>query len=310
MRWHAIFLMPLAACAPSDGSEAPAERGLISLAGQIEEQSLDEASGIVASRRRNDVLWFINDDGKATVHATDLTGKDIGRLRIDDADNRDWEDLAAFTLDDTPYLVVAEIGDNDARYETYRLHVVGEPDLEPDSKRRKAADWTVEFQYPDGPRDSESLAVDAGEGRAYVLSKRDLPPRLYAVPLQPTEEGVQIATFLGPVRSLPPPSRHEIEIAALVKDWSWQPAAMDFSRDGRHAVVLTYESVYLYRREANQSWYQALSQEPLGLSIRPLRDAESVAFSADGRSLYVTTEGKNPPLIRIDIADALEMTIP
>ena len=118
------------------------------------------------------------------------------------------------------------------------------------------------------------------------------------------------STFLGPVRSLPPPSRTEVEIAGLVKDWSWQPTAMDFSRDGRHAVILTYDAIYLYRRDDGQTWYQALNREPLGLSIRPLREAESLAFSADGRSLYLTTEGSNPPLIRIDIAKALERTIP
>ena len=85
---------------------------------------------------------------------------------------------------------------------------------------------------------------------------------------------------------------------------------MDFSRDGRHAVILTYDAVYLYRRDDGESWYQALNREPLGLSTRPLREAESLAFSADGRALFLTTEGKNPPLIRIDITEALQQTIP
>ncbi len=306
MRWSILPLIVLAACTPSDGSETPAEHRIIELIGQLEDTRLDEASGLAASQHRHDRLWVINDSGKAIVHAIELAGGIAGQLRIDDTRNRDWEDLATTRIDDTPYLVVAEIGDNDARRDGYRLYVIEEPDLAEDRKLREDADWVVEFEYPDGPRDAEALAIDPADSTAYILTKRDIPPRLYAVPLRPTSEERIAARFLGAVHSLPKPQRRDLQVAPITKDWFWQPSAMDFSRDGRFAAVLTYEAVYLYRRAEGQSWYAAFNTEPLGLSIKRIRDAESIAFSADGRSLFLTVEAKHAPLFRIDLEDAIE----
>jgi hypothetical protein len=110
---------------------------------------------------------------------------------------------------------------------------------------------------------------------------------------------------------LPDPSRNEIDIAGITKDWFWQPTAMDFSRDRRYAVVLTYAAIYLFRRQDGQSWLEAMNTEPLGLSIERIRDAEAIAFSADGKALYLTVEQKRgAPLFRIDITDALEKLAP
>ncbi len=309
MRWIGLLLPLLCGCTPSGGTE-PGHQGIVELAGQLEDRRLREASGIAASARRDDVLWIINDGGaKPIVHATDLAGGIHGQLRIDEVENRDWEDLAAVTIDGTPLLVVAEIGDNDARHEVSRLYVIEEPaiELEDDRKLREPADWVVEFEYPDGARDAEALAVDADEGLAYVLTKRDLPPRLYTVPLRPEAEGRVSARLLGPLTSLPDPRRNDIEIASLTKNWYWQPTAMDFSRDGRYAVVLTYEAIYLYHRAEGQSWYSALQAEPYGLSISRIPSAEAIAFSADGRALFLTIEQRRgAPLFRIDITETLE----
>ncbi len=308
MRWFAPLLLILYGCTPS-GSTEPPRTGLVDLAGQLEDRRIKEASGIAASTRRDDVLWIINDGGaKPIIHATTLTGKIHGQLRIDKVKNRDWEDLATVMIDEKPFLVVAEIGDNEERHKTSRLYVIEEPaiELEDDRKLRERADKVIEFEYADGPRDAESLAIDGDEKLAYILTKRDLPPRLYSVPLQ-AEPGERVtARFHGPVLSLPPPRRSDIEIAGITKDWYWQPTAMDFSRDGRHAVVLTYEAIYLYRRHDGQSWYQALSSEPLGLPINRIRAAEAVAFSADGRTLFLTVEAaRGAPLYRVDISGAL-----
>lgn len=308
MRWIGLLLLILYGCTPSAGTEPP-RNGIVQLVGQLEDRRLTEASGIAASSRRHDVLWIINDGGaKSIIHATDLSGSIHGQLRIDDTDNRDWEDLAAVTIDGTPYLVVAETGDNESRHKTSRIYVIEEPaiELEDDRKLREPADRVVDFAYPDGPRDAEAMAVDAAEGLVYILTKRDLPPRLYTVPLMPAEDGRITASLLGPVRSLPDPDRNDIDIAGLTKDWFWQPTAMDFSRDGRHAVVLTYEAVYLFRRAEGQSWYSALQAEPFGLSIDRIQGAEAIAFAASGRALYLTVEKKRgAPLFRIDISEAI-----
>ena len=313
MRWPGILVIALYGCSPTGSTETP-PTGIVELAGQLEDRRLREASGIAASTRLDDVLWIINDGGsKSIIHATDLAGRFHGQLRIDKVDNRDWEDLAAITMDGTPYLVVADIGDNESRHDASLLYVIEEPaiELEEDRKLREPANWTVEFDYPDGPRDAEAIAVDMAEGRVYILSKRDLPPHIYSVPIAPEADETLTASFVGALTSLPDPSRNEIDIAGITNDWYWQPTAMDFSRDRRHAVVLTYAAIYLFRREDGQSWLDALNQEPLGLSIDRIRDAEAIAFSADGQALYLTVEKKRgAPLFRIDIEDALRKMAP
>ncbi len=302
----APLLLALVACSPSNGTESPAIPKLIELIGQIEDERLDEASGLAASHRRDDMLWVLNDSGPALVHAIDFAGGRVGQLRLDGVRNRDWEDLAAFTLDEKPYLLVGAIGDNNSRHRTSTLYAIAEPDLGPDNKLREDVDWTIEFSYPGGPRDAEALAVDATEMKAYILSKRDLPPRLYSVPLKPTDDEIVTATLQGEVRSLPPPRRRDREMAGITKDWFWQPTGMDFSRDGRFAIVLTYRAVYFFPRAEGQSWYEALNGAPLGLTIDRIRDAESVAIGADGRTIYLTVEGKKPPLFRVDISRAVD----
>ncbi len=304
----ALLSLPvLAGCSPSNGTEPPAIPPIIELVGQLEDDRLVEASGLTSSRRRDDVLWIHNDGGaKSIVHATDLTGKIVGQLRLDEVRNRDWEDIAAFELEGTPYLLVGDIGDNDSRHDSLTLHAIEEPDLRDDNKVREPVDWEIEFVYPDGPRDAEALAVDEASGTVYILTKRDLPPRLYTVPLKPGTEGLVVATLLGPITSLPPPLRREVEMASITKDWFWQPTAMDFSRDGSFAVVLTYRGVYLFRREDGQSWYDALNAVPLGLTIDRIRDAESLGIGADSKTLFLTIEAKRAPLFRIDIGAALE----
>lgn len=313
MRWIALLPIILCGCTPSAGTE-PRGPGIVELAGQLEDRRLREASGIAASTRRDDVLWIINDGGaKSIIHATDLSGRIHGQLRIDKVDNRDWEDLAAVKIDETPYLIVAEIGDNEERHKASRLYLIEEPalELEDDRKLREPASRVIEFEYPDGSRDAEAMAVDADEDLAYILTKRDLPPRLYTVPLDPEEDGRITASLLGPVTSLPDPDRNDVDIANITNDWFWQPTAMDFSRDGRHAVILTYEAVYLFRRAEGQSWYSALQAEPYGLSIDRIPGAEAVAFSASGQALHLTVEKKRgAPLFRIDITDALRKMAP
>ena len=267
----------------------------------IQQASLVEASGLARSQRDGDILWAMNDGGsKPRVYAFDETGTHRGRLTLDPATNRDWEDLASFTLDGTPYLLVADIGDNSSRHDTLKLYIVEEPDLAEDDKVRSEPAWVIEFRYPDGARDAESVAVDVNEGYVYILSKRNIPPRLYRVPLQPVDE-VITAEKLGEVRSLPPPRRIDVELAPRTKDWFWQPVAMDFSENGRIAIVMSYRFVFVYSRQESESWIDALNRRPAPISLNGYREAESAMISADGQSIYVTTERRFPPLLKAPI---------
>jgi len=276
------------------------------VAGQLENKEILEASGLASSRRDPDILWTLNDGGsKPRLYAIDLSGAHRGRIKLENASNRDWEDLASFELDGEPYLLVADVGDNDNRRKKVSLYVVPEPDLGADDKVRLEPAWRVDFRYPDGPRDAEAVAVDAANDRVIVLSKRDLPPVLYEVPLRPAGDSTVIATWLGTVESLQRPRRKDVEEAVFTKNWHWQPTGMDLSPDGSLAAILTYRAVYVFRRAPGEGLYDSLTGQAYSLGLGNFRDAESVAFSADSNSIFITVERRHAPLLRIDIKGAL-----
>lgn len=239
----------------------------------------------------------MNDDGKARLFALDTAGRDRSDVDLGKADNDDWEDLASFTLDGDPYLLIADIGDNLGKRKKVTLYVAKEP--KPSDDRTKV-DWHVDFKYPNGPRDAEAAAVDIDNERVLILSKRDIPPSLYEVPLQSDDKVT--ARWLGTVDSLPKPSRQDVEFAPKTRDWHWQPTGMDISADNRAAVVLTYRAIYYYLRRPEQDWFEALNSKPVRVGLGNFRNAEAVAFGDDSRTVYVTGEDRHARLLRVDLA--------
>jgi hypothetical protein len=154
--------------------------------GSIENNSLDEASGIQAGSLNEGVLFSHNDDGRPEIFAMDLQGSNLGSFRIKDAINRDWEDISLVPSEFGPLLLLADTGDNFKRYDQIRFNFVKEP--MPDDRGRfkgiHPIHHMVELEYPDGPRDCESVAFDPVSGQIYLMSKRDVPARLYSIPLQ------------------------------------------------------------------------------------------------------------------------------
>ena len=275
---------------------SPAEEPPSTVVGRLQNAKIDEASGLARSQRYPDVFWVANDDGPSVLYAIDGTGKDLGRITIKDASNRDWEDLASFTLDDTPYLVAADIGDNNGKRKDVRLYIIEEPEAGDDKVK---PEWRIEFTYPEGPRDAESVAVDVDNERVLVLTKRDVPALLYALPLRPGTEKRIAAERLGVIDSLPQPSRSDLEFASRANSWHWQPTGMDITDDGSQAVVLTYGGVYRYPRSPGQDWLEALQQHPVVVSRSRNRQAEAIAFDAAGDSILITIEQRHAPLFRL-----------
>jgi len=300
-------LASLLTVACSDAVEPPEQpaRLVPVVIGKLEDPVIREASGLARSQKAENVLWTINDNGaREWVHAIGPGGKRLGEFDLKKSKNRDWEDLASFVLDEKPYLLVADIGDNDARHKKRTLYVVEEPDV---AKKAKAkVSWHIDFKYPDGPRDAESVAVDIENERVLLLSKRDIPPVLYELPLRTYDDDKLTAKWLGPIRSLPPPTRQDVEFAPKTKDWHWQPVGMDISADNLAAVILTYRAVYYYTRQAGQDWFDALNQRPRRVSIGNFRNAEAIAFANERRSVIVTGENKHSRLLLINFDEKTE----
>ena len=75
---------------------------------------------------------------------------------------------------------------------------------------------------------------------------------------------------------------------------------MDISQDSLAAVILTYRAVYYYERSPGQDWFEALNTTPLRVSISSIKNAEAIAFGDNKRTVVVTGEARNAPLLAID----------
>lgn len=289
-----------AACSRETPPAAPSGAGYVraAVAGTLQSPAIVEASGLAHSRRRQDLLWVINDGGEEPVlHAVTPDGEALGAVRVAGAENRDWEDLAAFSYEGSSWLLVADIGDNGGIRDHLTLYVVPEPDP---ADGEVAPAWTVRYTYPDGPHNSEAVAVDGEAGRIYVLTKRTEPTELHALPLRPAASaGVLTSTLVRGVDTLPGREEAAGLLAAAVP-YHWQPTGMDIAADGSAVVILTYADVYYYPRRPDETWADALAREPLPLGMPLVPIAEAVAFDGRGRSLFITAEGRHAPLLRFD----------
>ncbi len=237
-----------------------------------------ESSGITFSQRRDDVLWTHNDSGDTPrLFAIDTAGRDLGTFPVEPAQAADWEDICSTTFDGKPCLVIADTGDNPRKRDHATLYIAEEPDISIDRVARVIR--SMDFTYEDGPQNCEGLAVAPDERVFYLASRgKKYERKLYEL------------SFTGTVARLV----MKLELPHVT--------AMDISRDGRYAVMLTKDNTALeYRREPGETWPRAFARAPRTLPLPEADQAEAICYSPDGDALFVTSEGLPCPLWRIEI---------
>lgn len=265
---------------PPCGSWDPA-----TVLGVVEDPSITEISGLVASRRNPGVLWVHEDSGAAAVlTALDRNGATLGTLRLD-APALDNEDLALGPCpDDAWCLVLADIGDNAELRPTVALRRVVEPDLgdvSPDAPfELEAEPETVSVSYPDGPENAEG-AVVTPEGDVIIVTKRND----------------------GDAKLLRVPAAFDVDVAEHVSTITIDPAGglantvtgSDLSQDGDRLLLRTYGGVYQVDL-SDVGLAGAADGSVRVLPAAPEPQGEAVAWDADGRSVLQVSEATNPPL--------------
>lgn len=272
-----------------------AEFTIIKDGSRILAPAVNEASGLAISPADPNLMWIINDSGGTTdLHLLETNGTDRGTVNMTQSKNIDWEDLASFKLDGKSHLLIADTGDNGAIRKTCTLYILREPALPSVGKKlatTATSSWVIDFSYEGGPRDCEAVAVDAVSETVILVSKRTNPPEIYQLPLRtPKKSEVLIAKKIGQTSVKSP--------TGTLLPFSNQPVALDITSDRSAAAILTYFGVFVFSRLPNQSWADAFSSKPTALAPHEIGQAESLAYSKDGKTIFVTAEGKASPVIR------------
>ena len=264
--------------------------------GTIKSTDITESSGIAASRCQNGVLWTHNDSGDdAFIFAINFKGDNLGTWKIPNAQNIDWEDIAAYKdKSGKCFLYIGEIGDNKAKREEHSIYRVAEPIVTPTgatSSRQSPLTSenasVVRFSYPERNSDAETLMVDPKSGDIYVVTKHISGPA-------------------GVFRLKPVFDRGDIVKAEKVAELSVPSipngflTGGDISPDGRHVIICDYTQAYEYTLpKGSANLTDVWKQTPEIVNRGELKQGEAVCYSVDGTAIYLTSEGKNSPLIEV-----------
>ncbi|MCM0059449.1 MAG: hypothetical protein NBV57_01205 [Algoriphagus sp.] len=242
--------------------------------GKLTNPLLEEVSGLVVSQRYPNRLYVHTDSGgEAAVFVLDTLGNELGKLELSGLSNRDWEDIAIGPgPNGSSYIYVAEIGDNEAKYNQIYLYRFLEP--EQFQAIPSGAINRVSLQFPGGPKDAEAFLVDPISGELYLVSKREAKNTLYRVPADGFEKGNALLEKL-----------HSFDFTSSV--------GADVSRDGSQILIKNYLQVFYWTRQANQSLSEALQVPPLRLPYLPEPQGEAIGFNYKGDAYYTLSEKRN-----------------
>jgi hypothetical protein len=281
--------------------------------------AINEISGIVKSRRFDDVYWIHNDSGdEARLFAIDSRGEIVfpGFLRntfhgafiekndieankvpwpghkIGVAAHIDWEDI---TIDDD-MIYVADMGNNGNARRDLGIYVIPEPNPRAVESTRPLRYLPVVYpeqkQYPANQWhfDSESLFVD--NGTLYVISKHR-----QAGEIQKFEAGANLyrldTQYTDRQNSLVKIDQHESLAVAT---------GADLSPDGRWLAVVSYVDLWLFERPAEgDKWFSGKAfRKPLDRT--QVKTMEAVAWVDNNNLVVANEEGEIYRVARDSIA--------
>jgi len=245
--------------------------------GIIQHDEIDEASGIVSSRKNSNVLWTHNDSGDENrLFAFDDQGRHLGIYYIEGSDPRDWEDLAIGPgpMADISYLYIGNIGDNMLRDEVKTICRVIEPDVTVGQDTLTAhvnGAETISIRYPDKIRDAEALMIDPLTKDLFIVTK----------------DSAQAIVFRA---AYPQSTTETIEMEAVATLPIGLVVGCDISPDGLEILIKSYFAIYYWKRTPNEPLWQVFENPPLQLPYSFEPQGEAICWRADGMGYYTLSE--------------------
>ncbi len=289
----------------SDPADATVEGKLSEVSVTLADSRINESSGLVRSLRHPGIFWTLNDSGgEPCVFALDTQGRTRAKVRLRDAVNLDWEDIAiSRNTEGQPRLLIADIGDNLGIRPSIVIYDIPEPDIAPDNQTHPEETWSgatraIHAAYPDHPRNAEGLVIHPVTRRMYIVTKSDsVPSEVFSLPLGANGDATEM---LEPVAQISFPT--EARLGKRPRDNTMATAA-DISPDGSRLLIATYSHIYEWRLSGSESLADALKKSPVKLAPTVTRQMEAVAYDPDGMTIWFTSEQLPAPMVKIGRGD-------
>ena len=264
----------------------------------LEDSSVNESSGIVASRRNPNLFLTHNDSGGGVfLYAFDRAGHKRGVWKVANAEARDWEDIAAGPgpRKDQSYLYVGDIGDNLRRRETIIVYRFPEPVINSaavsSTKKTPLVTETAEairLKYPDGKHDAEALMVHPATGDLYVVTKS-------------AGGGAGVYKVAAPLTTSKVTTLSRVAEIRLPSLFSGMVTGGDISPDGLRVVLCDYLNAYeISLPTASKSGFDEVWKKSFSIIETGTRQqGEAVCYRLDGKAILLTSEKLPTPLIEI-----------
>ncbi len=286
MRWVPLSFLVLicASCRlPELSAPAGAPEGIRLV--KITDSRLTESSGIAPSRVRPGVFYTHNDSGDtARFFAFTLDNPKLEEFDVENAEARDWEDVATATVKGKSYVYCGDIGDNKEKRKAIHIYRVPEPKS---GGGKVAADQDLELAYPDGAHNAETLLVQPETGDiTIVIKSQNKTSGVYFLPA-PRRSGSFELKKIGEI---------DLELAL-------SPARLitggAISADSKHLVLRTYLAAYEFEVPARfNDWVRS---KPRVVALNHDPQGEGITYRLDGKCLVTTSEGTPCPVSEIPL---------
>jgi hypothetical protein len=238
---------------------------------------LDESSGL--ERTASGLFWSHNDGGPAELYSFNGQGQLQRTLTLDNADHKDWEDLA---LDDQGNLYIGDFGNNENDRDDLKIYRIPPPgSITGDQVAPETISFTLDdqsmFPPPATGRFFDIEAFFARGGFLYLLTRDRSDPfvgktTLYRLPATPgSAEAVRTGEFF----TANSPGKGAVTSA-------------DLSPDGTVLALLTNEAVWLFTDFTGDDFFSGMVTRHDLLYDRQM---EGLVF-LDNCTLYLTNEAQ------------------
>lgn len=239
---------------------------------RILDERVDESSGLACSREHPNLIYTLNDEDGPLFAIDAQTGETVGTFSVAERKLRDPEALS-MGLDGE--LWIADIGDSRGKKKAFALYALPEPGPG-DHGPVPATKYRI--KYPDGSRpDAEAFLVHPVTGDGFVITR---------------EPSGRVFSF----RHGSLDSERKNRLALVAPDLPPNITDACFTIDGRFALI---------RQKAHRDTVKILDagswQVVDEFAVPKLRQPESIAADPDGKHVWIGSEGKNSPLIRVPL---------